>query len=660
MFIDDLKILLIDKDPEIRKKIKDIVVGIDDEYEVTCIETAFQAKEIIKESPNYHKCIFFNYNLPDSNGADFLEELKTWHTTSLIAIYDDEPDYKKAMNLIKNGAFDYFKTSEINTKRIDKVISSVFRRLILDNEKKDYLRKIKEKDKTIKAITKSSPNLIYVYDIPEKTVIFYNRNIFEQLGYRTYAFKYGNKITALFKELMSETGFNKLNKHISKIFKTDKDDIFEFEFRIKNAQGEWVWFLRKDLVFKRDEKNNPTQILVTVSNISKLKEAEKGLKEAKKEAENSAKIKAEFLSNMSHEIRTPMNAIIGLTDIVLGENLPNSIEENLGSVKQSAENLLVIINDILDLSKLEAGKVRIEKIPFDLKDKMSHLCKVIKPKIKDKPITFNCHIDESINTNLIGDPFRLNQILLNLLSNAIKFTEEGTVDLIIKAVKKGKKKTSLSFSVIDTGLGIAKDKQKTIFESFTQADLSTTRNFGGTGLGLTITKLLVQLLKGSISLSSKLGKGTNFTVTLDFEISTENIEKVGDQQLEEEYENASILVVEDNLINQKVISQILRNWKIKFEIANHGKQALELLGKHEFDLILMDLQMPILDGFETTNQIRNNKAYTHVKNIPIIALTADAFLETKNKVFQSKMDDYVSKPFNKLELNSKIGKLIKH
>ena len=215
------------------------------------------------------------------------------------------------------------------------------------------------------------------------------------------------------------------------------------------------------------------------------------------------------------------------------------------------------------------------------------------------------------------------------------------------------------FSVKDTGLGIPRDKQKSIFESFTQADLSTTRNFGGTGLGLTITKLLVGLMDGEISIESEFGKGSSFNVVLDFEISKEAIYKNKLLIEEHKFPNSSLLVVEDNLINQKVISQILKKWEIKFELAENGKVALEKLKENEFDIILMDLQMPIMDGFETTNNIRNNKDYNSTKNIPIIALTADAFLETKNKVFKNKMNDFVSKPFNKKELNSKIFQLIK-
>ncbi len=659
MYIEDLEVLLIESNPEISNNIINHINNIDEDYHVTLIANPRKALQIIKENSNFYNCIFYNYNQSYCNGFEFLKELKTWEVNAIIAVYDNSPNHKKAINLIKKGAFDYLNLTELSEKRIDKIISSVFRHLILANEKEEYIKKIKEKDKTIKAITNSSPNIIYVYNIVTRKVDFYNQNLFKLLGYKKTPFKEAKVINQMIQKISNDKVYKELNNYLSKVFKCTSDKKFEFEFKLKDVNGNWVWFLRKDIIFKKSSSNNAEQILVTLSNITKLKETEKALQLAKTEAEQSAKTKAEFLSNMSHEIRTPMNAIIGLTDIMLSEKLSDFLQGNLKLVKESADNLLVIINDILDLSKLEAGKVKVEKIPFSIKDKMYHLSKIIGPRFTNDAVNFNLIIDENINPYLIGDPFRINQILLNLLSNAIKFTEKGSVDLIVKLLNKNSKTNRIMFSVKDTGLGIPKDKQKSIFESFTQADLSTTRNFGGTGLGLTITKLLINLMDGEISLESEFHKGSSFNVILDFEISEKSVCETKSLIEEHKFPHSNLLVVEDNIINQKVISQILKKWEIKFDIAGNGKEALEKLSNDEFDIVLMDLQMPIMDGFEATSEIRNNKVFKAIKNIPIIALTADAFLETKNKVFKSKMNDFVSKPFNKKELNSKIYALIK-
>ena len=659
MYIEDLEVLIIENNPYIYKDIINHIQNIDEDYRVKLIESPIEALEIIKENPNFYNCIFYNYNIPNSNGLDFLIELKTWKVNSLITVYDTKPTHTKAIHLIKNGAFDYLDLTEMTENRIDKIISSIFRHLILANEKEEYIKKIKEKDKTIKAITTSSPNIIYVYNIINKRIDFYNQNIFKQLGYNDIAFRDASTINKKIKEISNDTIYKKLDNYLNQVFNCKTEKKFNFEFKLKNSDGEWVWFLRKDIIFKRSDKQEPEQVLVTLSNITELKQTEKALKEAKIDAEQSTKTKAEFLSNMSHEIRTPMNAIIGLTDIMLSEKLSPFIKGNLKLVKESADNLLVIINDILDLSKLEAGKVRVEKIPFSIKDKMLHLQKIIEPRFPNNDVKFNLIIDKNIDPYLIGDPYRITQVLLNLLSNAIKFTEKGHVDLILKLIEKKKNRNKIMFSVKDTGLGIHKNKLKSVFESFTQADLSTTRNYGGTGLGLTITKLLIHLMEGDISLESEFGVGSSFNVILDFEISKEAVEQKQIEEEEHKFPNSNLLVVEDNRINQKVISQILKKWEIHFDVAENGKVALEKLKTAEFDIILMDLQMPIMDGFEATNIIRHDSLFHSCKNIPIIALTADAFPETKNKVFKNKMNDFVSKPFNKKLLNQKIHNLIK-
>jgi signal transduction histidine kinase/ActR/RegA family two-component response regulator len=452
----------------------------------------------------------------------------------------------------------------------------------------------------------------------------------------------------------------KIPQHIDKLCKLEANCTYEFEYRIKNEQNEWIWYLSRNIVFKNDNEAKSAEILGTTTNISKQKEAEEKSEKALEVAEKALEIKAEFLSNMSHEIRTPMNAIMGLSDIILQEELEHSVEDNLKSIKQSADNLLVIINDILDFSKIEAGKVKIENISFNFIYQIEHIKKTMAFKAIQKDLDFHVNINNNIPKYLKGDPYRLNQVILNLCSNAIKFTQHGSVTIDVELQKLDEHQASIYFSITDTGIGISKDRQQEIFQSFTQADVKVTRQFGGTGLGLTITKQLIGLMGGKINVESTPGKGSKFFFCLDFDIPDQS-EELNDESLQNEYEKSlsglNILVLEDNIINQKVISQILSNWSCKYSLAENGFKGINKLKNDSFDLVLMDLQMPQLDGFETTKAIRTGGAGIHNLRIPIIALTADAFPETKKKVMEIGMNDLVSKPFNKGVLNSKIFKL---
>jgi len=447
--------------------------------------------------------------------------------------------------------------------------------------------------------------------------------------------------------------YKQINKTIT------KGEIWKGEIKEINKSGEPYW-VDTTIVPMLNYAEKPTKYYTFKIDITKIKKAEEESEKALQLAEKALEIKAEFLSNMSHEIRTPMNAIMGLSDIILQQKLNPSVKDNIKSIKQSADNLLVIINDILDFSKIEAGKVKIENISFNFYYQMEHIKKTMSFKAEKKNLKFYLRINPEIPKYLNGDPYRLNQVILNLCSNAIKFTQIGDVCIIVDLIKKEKHKAIVYFEVSDTGIGISKDRQAEIFNSFTQADIKVTRKFGGTGLGLTITKQLISLMGGNIELESKLGFGSKFFFTLNFDIpdqtarSSENIIQI---QQEKSLQGLDILVLEDNLINQKVISQILSSWNCKFYLAENGFKGINILKSKQIDIVLMDLQMPLLDGFETTKVIRTGDAGIHNIRLPIIALTADAFPETKKKVLEIGMNDLVSKPFNKTMLNSKIFNL---
>ncbi|MCX6180810.1 MAG: ATP-binding protein [Bacteroidetes bacterium] len=407
------------------------------------------------------------------------------------------------------------------------------------------------------------------------------------------------------------------------------------------------------------------EYFVTFSrDISQRKKQEQEIINAKKDkeiAEHSAKMKEEFLANMSHEIRTPMNAIVGLSNLLSKNISPEKQNEYISSININAKNLIGIINDILDFSKIESGKMEFEEKEFNLKKSIGFIADSLSSSIEEKGLQFEKIIDPMLPVHIIGDSVKLNQILLNLLSNANKFTSKGKITLSVSATKIEKNSTVINFSVKDSGIGIEEDKQDSIFESFTQASTSTTRRFGGTGLGLAIVKKLVELQGGHIELISKFGEGSEFIVSLEFSIPINFMQsetqsssalKSGDT-----LPTLKILLVEDNGFNQLVAVDTLKEWnsKTEIDIAENGRIALENLKTKNYDLILMDIQMPDLDGHETTKIIRNDLKI----NTPIIAMTAHASNKEVELSKQNGMNDYISKPFEEEVLIGKILNLIK-
>lgn len=407
-----------------------------------------------------------------------------------------------------------------------------------------------------------------------------------------------------------------------------------------------------------EDRSKVKLIAVFAVDISEKKYNELELIRARQIAENADKAKMVFLTNMSHEIRTPMNAILGLTDIMLEENVPDSLKENLTIIKRSADNLLVIINDILDFSKIEAGKIELEKIEFDLLDVIANVFKTFQFKAEQKGLTFYKDVENGIPRYLIGDPYRLNQVLVNLLGNALKFTSKGYVKLVVKKANENPDDNSIRFIIIDTGIGISSAKMDKIFESFTQESSMITRKYGGTGLGLTISKKLVELQGGKINVISELGKGSTFSFDIPFEVHNNFSLFKTNTSSRRELNGIRILVVEDNQMNQVVARQILSRWEALVHTANNGVEAIEILSAREYDIVLMDLQMPDMDGFEATRIIRNPTSEVLNHHIPIIALTADAFPEVKKKAIMVGMNDFVIKPFKQNELFVKIAKYV--
>ena len=386
----------------------------------------------------------------------------------------------------------------------------------------------------------------------------------------------------------------------------------------------------------------------------KRKKAEEAMLIAKLEAEQAKKIQEQFLANMSHEIRTPINGVIGMVQLIATTQLSTEQKEYIDIINESASNLLVIINDILDVTKMQVGKIALEEVNYSLQDNVRTLIKIFSFKTAAKGIALNCEIAPNVPQLLSGDPVRLNQILTNLINNAIKFTEKGEVKLSVDIISEDDKTINLRFVVQDTGIGIAEDKIESVFESFTQASSDTTRKYGGTGLGLTISRQLIELQGGTISLVSKLGAGSSFSFVLPVKRAEKSVasERNIEQTEVPGMDHVNILLAEDNLINQKVASKLLFKKGAQVDIANNGSEVLDMLEKKKYDIILMDINMPVLDGFETTQCIRQSNS--RFKRIPIIALTASALASEKAKCIEMGMDDYLSKPFKAEELFEKI------
>ena len=427
----------------------------------------------------------------------------------------------------------------------------------------------------------------------------------------------------------------------------------------------------------KDEKGKVLGAVIVTRDISEQKRIEKNLLEAKVyaelaktiaeeekiKAEDAVKAKQQFLSNMSHEIRTPMNAIIGFTKVMLKTELTGKQKEYLTAVKMSGDTLIVLINDILDLAKVDAGKMTFESTPFKLAMSINAMLHLFEIKIQEKNLILIKEYDKHIPEVLLGDPVRLHQIILNLISNAVKFTAEGHIKVSVKLLHEDAEKVTIQFAVQDTGIGISEDKIATIFDNFQQAAHDTPRLYGGTGLGLAIVKQLVEPQGGTICVESTLTEGSVFSFILDFEKTNQQAEFEADiMELDPDIKNIRVLVVEDMPLNQLLMKTILDDFGLDRDIAENGKIAIEKLGQKNsfgnnraYDVILMDLQMPEMNGFEATEYIRN----TLKSNIPIIALTADVTTADLAKCKAVGMNDYIPKPVDERLLYSKIVNLVK-
>jgi len=369
--------------------------------------------------------------------------------------------------------------------------------------------------------------------------------------------------------------------------------------------------------------------------------------------------KGEFLANMSHEIRTPMNGVIGTLQLLEDTSLSPEQKEFVDTAHKSADALLAILNDILDLSKIEAGKLSFENIAFDLSQIINDIVVLYSLKAEQQGVFMSQEFDSALPGALMGDPTRIRQIIVNLVSNALKFTDKGEVKIGVDVISSKANHVDLKVSVSDTGIGIPQGAQQTLFNAFTQADGSTTRKYGGTGLGLAIVSQLVEMMDGELGVDSVEGEGATFWFTATFQCTDTVVDVVTESIVSNEVTvlNAKILLVEDNPINQMVAQKMLEKLGLKAEQANNGVEALKLLGEQAYDLVLMDCQMPEMDGFDATREIRKLEIKSINQNVlPIVAMTANVMSGDRERCLEVGMDDYIGKPVQRDQLESVLRK----
>lgn len=555
------------------------------------------------------------------------------------------PDNDEFTYITRNSEKRNVKVSVTPIKDHDDVIVGYLSVAVDITEKKLWEQKILESEKRYRIFFDNSQVVMYTHDMEGNFMSINSIGSF-LLGLTKKEIKDKNILDII--PFKSKMNFPQYLKELKKEGKS------KGLMQIVNNYGvEATWMYNNTVA---ESISGEKYVLGNVMDITDRIELEKDLNESRKVAESNARMKDLFLANMSHEIRTPMNAITGFGELLEDTFLDDEQNDYLKSINIASSSLLNIINDILDFSKIESGQITVEKIEFNVIENIRNLVRMLKPNACSKQLDFQLSIDPKTPLKIEGDPTRLNQILTNLMSNAIKFTEEGFVKLeVILLDETEHGQVNIQFNVIDSGIGIPKDKIDIIFERFTQANTNTTRKYGGTGLGLSISKSLVELQSGTFHVKSIEDEGSNFGFTMPFGksknvkseiLESRGIENIGDHK---------ILLVEDNILNQKLALKVLEKQGFKAKLAENSKRAIEILENEKFDLILMDLQMPEIDGYQATTYIRNVLKL----DIPIIAMTAHSLVGEKEKCLEIGMDDYLPKPFNQMELNHKIITFLK-
>lgn len=549
--------------------------------------------------------------------------------------------------LLKLTIMDFSKEIEMSDQ--GDVIDAIAMGLnIISAEMQEHLNEINDYTSKIESIFENAPDVMLIMDTKGK-ILMSNRQTEKVFGYEKDELNgehFSQLIPKFQDSVLSPTNLEEI--------KTDFSDNNEFIGRRKNNEN---FPIEMNVNFFEMQKG--VFVTTAIRDISEKKRSEEARINAENEikvAKESLRFKQQFLSNMSHEIRTPMTAIIGFTKIILEKDLLPAQREYLSAIKSSGDALLSLINDILDIAKVDAGKMEFVNEPFNVKELLHSIILLFKTKAEEKELQLTELTDNRIPSFLLGDAVRLNQILNNLLSNSIKFTEEGRVSLEVSILEETQEQITLRFAVMDTGIGIDHRKLGTIFQNFEQANHKTSKLYGGTGLGLAIVKQLVEAQGGAVEVQSKIGVGSIFSFTLGFEKTEKQEEENSVFVLDDDIKNLRVLVAEDNPVNKILIKYILTDFGFESEMAENGSIAIEMLKQKQYDIILMDLQMPVMSGIEATLYIRNEMN----SSIPIIALTADLISEDLKNCFSAGMNDYTTKPIDDKLLYRKMIQIIRN
>ncbi|MCJ8208632.1 response regulator [Mucilaginibacter sp. RS28] len=584
--------------------------------------------------------------MPEMDGFELVEMLKSNPRTKDILVIFVTAISKEAKYAVKGlnaGAVDYL------YKPLDPYITSAKVDAFIQLARSQAeIRQKNEELENFALVVKNCADIICTIDAASLRISNINPAIEKILGYKMHEVLDKSII-----DLVIEEEQGNLRTRLGEIIRERSTfSSFEFQFQTFDKNTKWM-----ECRASYRGKN----IFINISDISPQKSYMEQLIKSKEAAETARKIKENFLANMSHELRTPISGIIGLTKILRDTPVNEQQHGLLDLLEVSSQSLLGVINDILDISKIEAGKFTIVRSPNNVAEICKAVCDLLKFKADEKNIELLTDIDPDIPESLMVDSLRLNQILMNLLSNAIKFTERGYVKLSVKALQHFDTKCKLEFSVEDTGIGIPENRLSKIFDSFEQAEDDTSVKYGGTGLGLAIVKKLIELKGGELSANSQFGVGSVFKFTNWFALATPEETKVktpkGVKELNA-FKDVKVLVAEDNLVNQFMITKILKDWQAQVEVVNNGKKVLEKLTETDYDIVLMDTHMPEMDGIEAAKTIRINFDEPK-RSIPIISLSAAIAEHEQEFAVGSGMNEVLSKPFHPHELHAKMSKLLK-
>jgi len=593
---------------------------------------------------NHISIALVDVQMPEMDGFELVEMLKSNPRTKDILVIFVTAISKESKYAVKGfgaGAIDYlYKPLDpyITSAKVDSFITLA--------RQQEEIKQKSEELKNYAVVVKNSADIIATVDAASLRIKTINPAVEKLLGY-TQAEILGKSII----DLAVEEERDAFRKKIGEAIK-DNLQFANFEFQFDTFDKRVIW--TECRVSYRNKV-----LFFNINDCTPQKSYQQQLIKSKEAAEYGKKVKETFLANMSHELRTPVNGIIGLTNLLRKTGITEQQGSLLDMMETSSRSLLGVINDVLDISKIEAGKFNIVRSANNLRDIVNSVYGLLKFSADEKDIQFELDVDNDVPSTLSIDSLRINQILMNLLSNAIKFTDRGIVKLSVSVLQKNQDKVKLKFSVEDSGIGIPTDRLSKIFDSFEQAEDDTANKYGGTGLGLTIVKKLVELKGGELTVSSQVGKGSVFNFINWFSIATEpesNSTRKPAKSLSP-FVDLRVLVAEDNMINQFMLVKMLKDWNIKVEVADNGTSALERLKEESFDLVLMDTHMPGMNGYQAARSIRMDFEEPK-RSVPIISLSAAAYEHEHQEAISSGMNDVLPKPFEPQELHSKILKLV--